>query len=441
MEADIKQALEVIERESKLKPIKVISHFDTDGITAAAIFSRALSRWNKKFSLEIVKNLEESYIEKLPNDAILIFLDLGSGSLEALKKKQTQVIIIDHHEVAQEIPENVLMVHPLLKNREPISGAGLAYLCAKEISKGNKDLANLAVVGMVGDLLEKNLSKEYSWILSDSDATIKKGLLIYPSTRPIDRALEYSSNPYIPGISGSYTGVMELRREAGLTKENGKFKSLSELDEEEMRSLVTSVMLRKPRANEGEIVGNIYLLKMFNQLEDARELSALINACSRMDRPDIALGFCLGNKTYKQEAEKIYINYKQHLISALKYVEEGPVIRGSQYTIINAQDKVKDTIIGTIASIVSHSSTYEEGTVIIALAYNQDKIKVSARLVGRKGRNVREVLTKVIAPFGGEVGGHPEAAGCLIDKTHEEQFIAGLKQTLDISQNTAQTPD
>ena len=69
--------------------------------------------------------------------------------------------------------------------------------------------------------------------------------------------------------------------------------------------------------------------------------------------------------------------------------------------------------------------------MIIALAYNEDKIKVSARIAGREGRNVREVLSQVVVPLGGEVGGHPKAAGCLISRDKEELFISELKRVLD----------
>ncbi len=173
------------------------------------------------------------------------------------------------------------------------------------------------------------------------------------------------------------------------------------------------------------------MVKFFNRLEDARELSALINSCSRMDSPHTALGLCLGNKSSKEDAEKIYIKYKQHLIAGLKYVNENEKISGKNYTIFNAKDNIKDTIIGTITSIISHSATYEEGTIIIGLAYNADKIKVSARLAGKNGRNVREVLHKVVVPLGGEVGGHPNAAGCLISLDHEALFISELQKHLE----------
>ena len=107
-------------------------------------------------------------------------------------------------------------------------------------------------------------------------------------------------------------------------------------------------------------------------------------------------------------------------------------ILGKKYAIINAKDNIKDTIIGTIASIISYSPAYSEGTIIIALAYNKDKIKVSARITGRKGRNVREILAQAIIPLGGEVGGHPAAAGCLIPREKEKAFIQELRKVLDI---------
>lgn len=431
----IKEAIERIDSLSKNKPIKVVSHFDTDGICSAAIFSRALQRWGKNFSLEVVKTLDESYISNLPEDNLLIFLDLASGSLDYLAKKKTEVFIFDHHEIVQEIPKNVFMINPVIEKEEPISGAAVCYLFAKRLNGVNRDLANLAVIGMVGDMHEKEIGKVFGEILQDSDGIMKRGLLVYPSTRPLNRVLEYSSSPYLPGVTGSREGVSSLLREAGLTIENGQYKALYELTDDEMTKLVTAVMLRGAKAgalNQENLIGNLFMVKFFNKLEDAREISALINACSRMERKDVALGFCLGNKVMREEAEKIYINYKQSLVSALKYVSESEKVEGKDYLIVHGKDKIKDTIIGTVASILSHSPMYPEGLMIVALAYDQERVKVSARVAGRKGRNVREVLNQVVVPIGGEVGGHPNAAGCLIPKERENDFILELRKVLDL---------
>ncbi len=429
----IKEAIGKIASLSEKKPLRVISHYDTDGISSAAIFSRALQNWNKKFTLEIVKSLDRKAIDSYSDKEVLIFLDLASGSLPYLKEKKTEIFILDHHEITNEIPDNVLMINPLLFNQEMCSGAAISYLFAKELSQNNKSLANLAVIGMIGDMFGENFGKSYQIILRDAEAIVKKGLTLYPSTRPIDRALEYSSSIYIPGVTGSFKGVMELLSDAGIRRGQNGFKSIIEFTDEEMSRLVTAIMLRKVGSEEtNEIIGSIYLVKFFNHLEDCREISATINACSRLGYPETALGFCLGNKEAKKEAERIYMSYKQNIAAALKYISESEKITGKNYAIINAQDKIKDTLIGTAASIISFSPLYQEGTIIIAMAYDNDKIKVSARLAGSKGRNVREILTKAVIPLNGEVGGHPNAAGAVVLREHETELIQELKKILDI---------
>jgi len=66
------------------------------------------------------------------------------------------------------------------------------------------------------------------------------------------------------------------------------------------------------------------------------------------------------------------------------------------------------------------------------MAYYDDKIKVSSRVVGKNGRNVREILARVVNIIGGEVGGHKFAAGCIISQNKEQEFIEGLKKNLEI---------
>ena len=47
---------ELLQRIGEEK-IHVVSHFDTDGITSAAIFSKTLERLGKQFSMKILKQL------------------------------------------------------------------------------------------------------------------------------------------------------------------------------------------------------------------------------------------------------------------------------------------------------------------------------------------------------------------------------------------------
>ena len=432
LEEKIKYVVKKFLEKSKDKEIQIISHFDTDGITSAAIMVQTLKKLDKKFSLKIVKSLEEQFIYDLPNK-LTVFLDLASGSLKHIEEsKLEEVFIIDHHEVIHEIPKKVTIINSELHDKQKMSGSCLTYLFCKEINEENKEFAKLAILGMIGDMLEKEIDKLNNGILEDGEIKKKRGLIIYPSTRPLNRTLEFSSKPFIPKVTGDIKGVLELLREVGLNPINGKYKSLIELNENEMEKLVTAIMLRNPKAKNKEIIGDIFLIKLFNKLEDARELSAKINACSRFGESETALQLCMEIPSVKKRAETIHARYKQQLVSGLKYASEIEKIQGKKYVILNAKHHIKDTMIGTIASILSNSSLYEEGTMITTMAYYEDKIKVSSRIVGRNGRNAREILNSVIEKIGGEVGGHEGAAGCIIKQEKEKEFIDFLKKNLEL---------
>ena len=82
------------------------------------------------------------------------------------------------------------------------------------------------------------------------------------------------------------------------------------------------------------------------------------------------------------------------------------------------------------------SALYKEGTIIITMAYDKDKIKVSSRISGREKteetpRNLKDLMEEIIELIGGESGGHKLAAGCIISKDKEEAFIELIKKKLD----------
>ena len=429
---------------SKDKPIRIISHLDTDGITSASILIKTLQRLDRRFSVRIVKGLDEDIIKeeltRQPGEVIL-FSDLASGSMDYLSKASEKVFVLDHHEIdAKDVPDNVCMVNPHLTDdfeSNNCSGAGVCYLFAKELSAENKDLAKLAIIGMIGDRHETNISKINQQIITDcEELKIKKGLVMYPATRGLKRTLEYSTSPYIPGVSGNGEGAISLLRECDIPFD----KTLLDLSSEEMSRLITGVMLRRT-ANEkgGDIIGNLYILKFFNTLEDVREISTLINACSRLSHHDVAISYCLQNVRAKEQALEIYSEYKQELVSGLRAAEKMDKIHGKKFVILNARNEIKDAIIGTVCSMLSSSPSYEEGTVLIGMAYNENKIKVSARIAGRSGRNLKQLMEQTIVEFKmdnpdsvAEVGGHEKAAGCLIEVEKEGVFLEKLKKNLEV---------
>jgi len=433
----IKEFADLLKEKILKNNVHILSHYDTDGISSAAIISKTLNRLSKQFSLKILKQLTQKEIREIPENKLIIITDLGSNNIEELSKLKNEIFIIDHHEIKiRDLQKNIKILNPhLFDEYEELSSSELVYLVSKYISEENKDLSYLAILGMIGDTLERKISKTREKIIRESNVKVKKGLLIYPSTRPLDKTLEYSLRPFIPGVTGNQKGSYELLKEARIDKVGKNFKSLIDLTDEEMKRLITSVILRiQTKEKNFEYIGNLYLIKLFNKIEDARELSAIINACSRMGKPEISLMLCLGNLNAKKKAERIYIKYRQHIISGLKYILETEKIIGKNYVIINAKDKIKDTLIGTLISIISFSSFYREGTILIGMAYNEDKIKVSARISGKNSEtknNLKEVIESVVELIGGDFGGHREAAGCIIKKEDEKKFIELIKKKLE----------
>src|SRR3989344_8122427 len=81
--------------------IRIISHLDADGIASASILIKCLLKENKKFSLSIVKQLDEKILKEISRENYknIFFVDLGSGCLNNIKKylSDKKIFILDHH--------------------------------------------------------------------------------------------------------------------------------------------------------------------------------------------------------------------------------------------------------------------------------------------------------------------------------------------------------
>ena len=441
--------------------IRVITHIDTDGLTSASILIRALKKLDQQFCVTSVKQLEDKYIQEVYEEAkkkkwkAIFFLDLGSNKIAEISKfsEHIKTIILDHHEIEEKFivgnafenirNENFIFVNPMIDDANAnISASSVVYLFVKELDKKNEDLAQLAVLGMVGDILNKSISKINSLVVEDAKnhgMKVKKGLTVIATTRALHKALEFGSSAFIPGVTGSSTGALKFLRELGIEikdKAHGGYKTLLDLTKEEVSRLITGIMLKRIKQEDKEIVGNIFLLKLFGRLYDAREVSAMVNACGRLGHSDLALSFLLSSDKAKEKIEMIYSQYKHHLVNALNYVNSTKKVESEGYVIVNAKDNVKDTIIGTVMSIISFSSVYPDGTIIAGMAYRGDKIKISMRISGKniKEVNLKKILDTVIKTTGGEIGGHVNAAGALITKSKEKQFIDNLQKALQIEE-------
>ncbi len=419
--------------------VRILTHHDTGGITSAAIIAKTIQREDRSFKISVLQQLDTKVIESLKEEKndVLFLLDFGSASIDKIKDINSKVFVFDNHEITKEVPENVTLINPHLFDGGNVNSSTISYLFAKELNPANSDLSALAVLGMVGDYGDlSNLGFVAQEVVKNSkDVNTKNSLKLFPATRPIHKALEFSSKIYLPGITGSLDGALKLLKEAQIPiKDNGEYRTILDLTKDETQRLIQKI---SSRTTDGKAIqetfGDIYLIKFFGHSEDARELSMLINACGKMGHGDLAISFCMGSKKAKFFAENIYIKYKHLLLNGLKWVGMKDKIEGENYVIINAGHEIKDTLIGTILSILASSYTYAQGTILIGMSKSgDDKIKVSSRITGKKflGINLQQIIEPTARAVGGEGGGHNVAAGCVIPAEKEEEFLELIQKEL-----------
>ena len=429
---------------------------DADGISSAAIMIKLLKKLQFKFSLSIVQQLTNDVLKQLSREhySQYIFTDLGSGQINNIKGNlaNRKALILDHHLLTKDVKqyENIMHVNPFIHGIDggtAVSGSGVVYLFSKQVFE-IKDMAHIALLGAIGDMQENDGFSELNNVILE-DATkagkirIERGLRFFGyQTKPLYQMLKYSTDLYIPGVTGDDKGAAEFMQSLGIQLKRGDdFTKLSDLNEEEMKNLAAAIILkRKKEENPDDIFGNIYVLtdeKHGSPTRDAREFSTLLNACGRLGRASLGMGACLGNENNKIAAISSLQDYKNEIIKAVNWywtnINTPYVIKGDKYIIINAQDNILATINGTLASILSKSGNFEDGTLIMAMAQLIDNTtKVSLRVSGKVNESVdlRKILKSIIKETGGEAGGHRLAAGAIVPTEKERMFVEKAKVIL-----------
>lgn len=447
----IKEAAKEFSKLERDKPIRLISHLDSDGITACSIIIKALSRQNRKYSISIIQQLDETVINQLSkeNYDYVIFTDIGSGQRELMKDKlkNKKIFIFDHHTPdATKESENTIHVNPHLfgiDGSREISGAGIVYMFAKELDSRNKDMAHIAIIGAIGDVQEDHgFLKLNNAILEEAKQSgqikVITGLRIFGAqTKPLHKVLEHSTEHLIPGVTGSESGAIQFLQQIGIKPKNGnEWKRLIDLTNEELKKLITGVVLKRLDQEKPEaVVGPVYILcneDKASPTRDAKEFSTLLNACGRLGKASLGIGACLNNEKIKKKAIQNMLNYRKELVKAINWYEENKenenVIRGKNYIIINAQDNIRATIIGTLASIITKSNNLKQGTFLLSMARMLDgNTKASLRVVGNKNYDLMSIMNEIATGADGKSGGHKDAAGAIIKTEKENDFLQAAK--------------
>jgi len=442
---------DILKLSGQGKKILVVTHIDADGLTSGSIVFASLARKGGNIAIRSVQDLDPHTIEVLQGQGydFLIFTDLGSALVTELERAfDGRFLVIDHHQLADSDLRNSSVVNAWQYSydggREACSSA-MAYLFAIAVDATNRDLSYLAVVGAVADRQDSGPGRALTAInrraLEDAQSaglvTVTKDLtLTGRETRPVHEAVALTSNPFLPGLSGSKDAVLAALLQAGLKlKEGSRWRTASELSTEE-RMRLTDVIAAALGAREGAtdalvgLIGEVYTCvceDSFTPLRDAREFATLLNACGRMDAAGIGIAICLGERgAALKTAMQILSEYRLKINSAIQglFADTSRIQEHGSVVLLRGERLVDEKLLGPVTSIIASSPTFRDKVVIGSSSSGESELKISSR-VGDSFQgsvNLGLVMRAAAEAVKGVGGGHSMAAGAKIPSSAADAF-------------------
>jgi RecJ-like exonuclease len=448
---EAKKCAEVLRRQSF---VKIFSHIDADGLSTAAVLCKTLQRCEIEYNIEFVKQLDEKTLDRTDEDFV-VFSEFGSGLIEQIQRCDFASIIIDHHGILGEYKEcQHLLLNPHLfgiDGSTELSGSGTALLLGLAVDNANRDLADLAVVGAVGDLQDRKDGRLKGANRHILEIGISSGViacdmdirLFGRQTRPVFKLLEYATDPYLPGLSGNEGACINFLQNTGMPLKNGKWRCWVDLDFKE-RQLIISDLIQlcissglQPGIVE-RLVGEVYTLLKEDAgtaLRDATEYATLLNATARYDFGDVGLAVCMGDRGEAYTRARTLLNeHRRNLVDGMRFVRECGTTTLKNIRYFNAGSQIRDTIVGIVAGMCLDSLVSTDKP-LVAFAESKDGLKVSARCSNgllHRGLNLGTAISEAAKKVGGIGGGHNIAAGGTIPRESINEFLSHLDSEVEI---------
>jgi single-stranded DNA-specific DHH superfamily exonuclease len=418
LKTDAKKAVELMKKHEF---IRIFTHYDVDGISSAGILGLSLLREGKKFHITFLNGLNDKNLD-YDGDELVVFMDMGSGYPDIVSEVNADVVVVDHHFPTGKINPKKRFVHvnPHLAGIDgsfELSASGTAYVVANQF-RDNSDLCGIALAGIIGD--KQKIKGGNAEIVREGVERgfieEKNGVSLYSGK--LRDVLKISVEPFLD----FYRKEEELDEFLLRTGVDGD-KEVDELDEEEMRRLSDSIVLRILE-NGGseeviqEIVSKRFILKK-ELVKNAIMMSDIVNSCGRVSSFSIGLGICMRDEKYLEKGIEIWNRFQKELLDEL-YKRRDEVKAGSciRYLVM---DNAPTT--GPIATIFSRYLFSDRP--FVAINIKKDVAKVSSRTTMRMSEvvDLGEIMGIVARAVGGRGGGHRVAAGANIPPDRVEDFI------------------
>ena len=273
---------------------KILIHgdYDADGVTSSSILYKVLTALNAEVDVFIPHREKDGYglnkknVQKFVDERVKLLITVDCGitnfeEIEELNKKKIDVIVTDHHEPPEKLPNALAIIDPKVKTEKypfkELSGAGVAYKLAQSIfadkrikeheeelyyhggSQGFlKWILDIVAIGTVADVVP---------LLDENRILVKWGLLVLEKTRNIGlkKLLEVVGNKQITSYTIGYQIAPRLNAVGRIDHARKAFELLVSDNESEAETLaqelhkcnqsrqkITEVMMDEARSQMNE---------------------------------------------------------------------------------------------------------------------------------------------------------------------------------------------
>ncbi len=427
LEERVRAAADLLRSERR---VRVISHYDSDGISSAAVLSGMLKNAGKQFQVTMSRSLDGKLIERVraeKND-LVIFADMGSGQLKLIEELGTKVIVLDHHR-ATEDAAGIVHINPSMwgfNGTTDVSGATTSFLFAQYFDESNWSLVHCALAGAYGDMQHLGGYKGINRLILEKAVEmglIEEKLSLSLQGINIIEAIALAAEPYFKGYSGRKELVSSLCTQIGIKEE----RCFSDYSEQERRRLSSVLMLML--ASEGcdhEQISQIVSIQHYavSSGMTVAELSSLANACGRSERYSVGLAMELGDGQATAEARELRKEYNSRVLGRLMALEEG-IEQMEHIQCFRSDDaSLAGALCGLYMSFIGDKSK-----PTIAYSLVDESYKISGRgtreLVNR-GLDLASGLSASASLVGGVGGGHVIASGATVPRDSLRKFLEAL---------------
>ncbi len=400
--------------------VRLISHNDADGLSAAGIMCNALHRRQILFHATIVSQFDRStveLVEKTPQEAVIL-CDMGSGQTE-LSSKLKNAIIIDHHKPTGTLEHAHFNPHLAgIDGSIELSASCGTYMVARHMGD-NSDLAGLALVGAVGDKQRMNGANKFvlGEAVEKKVVTVKKGIRL--GDDPVDELLEYSLDPFLD-LTGDRDKIREFLDEAGI---KGRIRDMGEEQLTRFCSLISLKLAKQGSISViDSLIGDIFILNN-EVVQNVYDYVNILNACGNDEKPGVGIAVCMRDVSAVGEAVATARENQRKLIAAVRKAEV-QIRSGENMRYVMLEDTGgTGAIAGTMTRYLYPDKPF------VTLNDVEDKIKISARGTRKlvaAGLDLAAAMREAAAAVGGMGGGHDIASGASIPKGTAQGFITAL---------------